>query len=154
MENLELDYVDRYRYYDFKLHCGLSFGPHIDMLVAKMWIRLGFLYYNKASLSHNGKMSLVKLTILPIQDYGAILYRNASKTLLNKLDIVYYFSSRVITGSPFKAHHCIIYSMVNLTNFTSNTLAFISLENTPWQSPFVSSVSSHDHLNYPWPAFQ
>lgn len=75
--------------------------------------RIGFLFRNKASFTHSAKHTLVKMTILPILDYGDIIYRSASKALLNKLDVIYHTAIRFVTGVPFNTHQCNLYSLVN-----------------------------------------
>ena len=52
--------------------------------------RIGFLFRNKESFTHAAKHTLVKLTILPILDFGDVICKIASNTLLNILDAVYH----------------------------------------------------------------
>jgi hypothetical protein len=77
--------------------------------------RIGFLYRNKASLTHAAKHTLVKLTILPILDFGDVIYKVASNTLLNKLDAVYHSAIRFFTKAPYTTHHCDLYALVPQT---------------------------------------
>ena len=53
--------------------------------------------------------SLVKLTILPILDFGDVIYKIASNTLLNELDAVYHSDIRFVTKAPYTTHHCELY---------------------------------------------
>jgi len=48
----------------------------------------------------------VKLTILPIFDFGDVIYKIASKALLGKLDVIYHSAIRFVTKAPYTAHHC------------------------------------------------
>jgi hypothetical protein len=61
--------------------------------------RICFLLRNKASFTHAAKHTLVKLTILPILDFGDVTDKIASKTLLNKLDAVYHSAIRFVPHS-------------------------------------------------------
>ncbi|CDQ99708.1 unnamed protein product [Oncorhynchus mykiss] len=70
-------------------------STHIKHLQSKIKSRIGFLYRNKASFTHAAKHTLVKLTILPILDFGDVIYKIASNTLLNKLDAVYHSAIRL-----------------------------------------------------------
>ena len=70
------------------LDCKLSFQTHIKYLQSKIKSRIGFLFH-KASFTHAAKHTLVKRTILPILDFGDVIYKKVSNTLLNKLDAVY-----------------------------------------------------------------
>jgi hypothetical protein len=54
----------------------------------------------------------VKLTILPILDFGNVIYKIASNTLLRKLDVVYYSAIRFVTKAPYTTHHCDLYALV------------------------------------------
>ena len=76
----DLKYVDNYKYLGVWLDSKLSLQTHIKHLKSKMKSRIGFLFRNKASFSHAAKHTLVKLTILPILDFGDIIYKISSNT--------------------------------------------------------------------------
>ena len=82
------------------LDCKLSFQTHIKHLQSKVKSRICFLFRNKASFTHAAKHTLVKLTIIPILDFGNVIYKIASNTLLNKLDAVYHSATRFGHQSP------------------------------------------------------
>uniref|UniRef100_A0A673ZBM9 Reverse transcriptase domain-containing protein n=1 Tax=Salmo trutta TaxID=8032 RepID=A0A673ZBM9_SALTR len=75
LDGSDLEYVDNYKYLGVWLDCTLSFQTHIKRLQSKMKSRIGFLYRNKASFTHAAKHTLVKLTILPILDFGDVIYK-------------------------------------------------------------------------------
>uniref|UniRef100_A0A8K9XW94 Reverse transcriptase domain-containing protein n=1 Tax=Oncorhynchus mykiss TaxID=8022 RepID=A0A8K9XW94_ONCMY len=108
LDGSDLEYVDNYKYLGVWLDCKLSFQTHIKHLQSKITSRIGFLYCNKASFTHAAKHTLVKLTILPILDFGDVIYKIASNTLLNKLDAVYPSCHQ----SPIHYHHCDLYALV------------------------------------------
>ena len=56
--------------------------------------------------------TLVKRTILPILDFGDVIYKIAPNTLLSKLDVVYHNVIRFITKAPYTTHHCDLYALV------------------------------------------
>uniref|UniRef100_A0A8C7DPJ6 Reverse transcriptase domain-containing protein n=1 Tax=Oncorhynchus kisutch TaxID=8019 RepID=A0A8C7DPJ6_ONCKI len=68
LDGSDLEYVDIYKYLGVWLDCKLSFQTHIKHLQSKIQSRIGFLFRNKASFTHASKLTLVKLTILPILD--------------------------------------------------------------------------------------
>jgi hypothetical protein len=74
--------------------------------------RIGFLFRNKASFTHVTKHTLVKLTILPILDFGDVIYKIASNTLLSKLDAVYHNDMCFATKAPYTNHLCDLYALV------------------------------------------
>jgi len=79
--------VDTYKYLGVWLDSSLSFQTHINQLQAKIKSRIGFLFRNKASFTFPAKLAFVKMIILPIIDFGDIIHRFASNSLLRKLDV-------------------------------------------------------------------
>ena len=53
------------------------------------------------------------MTVLPILDYGDIIYRTASETALKKLDTLHHSAIRFATNAPFRTHHCNLYELVD-----------------------------------------
>ena len=102
----ELEFVSCYKYLGLWLDSSLSFTTHIKHLQSKVKARLGFLYRNKASFTRAAKHTLVKMTILPIFDYGDSIYRMASHSTLSKLDPLHHSAIRFATMAPFTNHHC------------------------------------------------
>ena len=89
LDGSDLEYVDNYKYLGVWLDWKLSFQTHIKHLQSKIKSRICFLYRNKASFTHAAKHALVKLTILPILDFGNVIYKIGSNILLSKLDAVW-----------------------------------------------------------------
>uniref|UniRef100_A0A674F593 Reverse transcriptase domain-containing protein n=1 Tax=Salmo trutta TaxID=8032 RepID=A0A674F593_SALTR len=112
LDGSNLEFVDNYKYLGVWLDCKLSFQTHINHLQSKVKSRIGFLFRKKASFTHAAKHTLVKLTILPILDFGDVIYKIASNTLLNKLDAVYHSAIRFVTKAPYTTHHCDLYALV------------------------------------------
>ena len=98
LDGSDLEYEDNYKYLGVWLDCKLSFQTHIKVKVKS---RIGFLFRNKASFTHTAKHTLVKLTILPILNFGDVIYKIASNTLLNKLDAVYHSAIHFVTKAPY-----------------------------------------------------
>ena len=78
--------------------------------------RISFLFRNKASFTHAAKHTLVKL---PILDFGDVIYKIASNTLLSKLDVVYHSAIRFVTKAPYTTHHCDLYALVGWASLHS-----------------------------------
>ena len=85
---------------------------HIKHLQSEVKSRIGFLFHNKASFTHAAKHTLIKWTILPILDFGDVIYKIASNTLLSKLDAVNHSAIRFVTKVPYTNHHCDLYALV------------------------------------------
>ena len=74
--------------------------------------KLSFQTHIKHLQTHAAKHTLVKLTILPILDFGDVIYKIASNTLLSKLDAVYHSAICLVTKAPYTTHHCDLYALV------------------------------------------
>ena len=59
------------------------------------------------------KLTLIQMTILPMVDYGDVIYRSAGKGALEWLDVLYNLAIRFATNTPYRTHHCTLYSSVN-----------------------------------------
>ena len=112
LDGSDLEYVDNYKYLGVWLVCKLSLQTHIKYFQSKIKSRIGFLFCNKAFFTHAAKHTLVKLTILPILDFGDVIYKIISDTLLNILDTVYHSAIRFVTKAPYTTHHCDLYALV------------------------------------------
>ena len=109
-EGLELEVVTSYKYLGVWLDSTLSFSQHISKLQAKVKSRL---YRNRSSFTPAAKLTLIQMTILPMLDYGDVIYRSAGKGALNRLDVLYHSAIRLATNTPYKTHHCTLYTSVN-----------------------------------------
>ena len=70
-EGLELELVSSYKYLGVWIDSTLSISQHISKLQAKVKSRLGFL-------------TLIQRTILPILDYGDVIYTLVGKGALER----------------------------------------------------------------------
>jgi hypothetical protein len=114
LDSSDLKYVDNYKCLGVWLDCTLYFQTQIKHLQSKVKYRICFLFRNKASFTHAAKHTLVKLTTLPILDFGDVIYKITlySNTLLSKLDAVYHSAIRFVTEAPYTTHHCNLYALV------------------------------------------
>ena len=99
LDGSDLEYVNNYKYLGVWLDCKLSFQTHITHLQSKIKSRIA-------------KHTLVKLTILPILDFGDVIYKIAPDTLLSKLDAIYHGAICFVTNAPYTTHHCDLYALV------------------------------------------
>ena len=97
LDSSDLEYVNNYKYLGVWLDCKLSFQTHIKHRQSKIKSIIGFLFRNKTSFTHAAKLTLVKLTILPILDFSDVIYKIAYNTLLSKLDAVFHSASCFVT---------------------------------------------------------
>jgi len=66
-----------YKYLGILIDDQLSFKLHIDKLVQKLKLKIGFNFRNKACFSWKTRRRLVAATFLTAIDYGDLLYINA-----------------------------------------------------------------------------
>jgi len=86
------------------------FQPHIQQLVKKLKLRLGFYFRNKSCFSFNAKKRLVAAC-----DDGDVLYMQASSQCLHSLDTVYHGALRFITNLKTLTPRCSLYARVGWT---------------------------------------
>ncbi len=79
-----------YKYVGITIVENFSLKSHIDHLVRKLKLVLGFFFRNKSCFSFNARKWLVAATLLPLLDCGDVLYMNASAHSLHLLDVVYH----------------------------------------------------------------
>ncbi|KAJ8343940.1 hypothetical protein SKAU_G00312690 [Synaphobranchus kaupii] len=113
LSGMTLEQVSEYKYLGIWLDNTLSFFHHINKFQAKVKSKIGFLYRMRSSFTLSDRLTLVKMTILPMLDYGDTIFRSACKTTLQKLDVLYHSAIRFATNAPFRTHHCTLYSSVN-----------------------------------------
>ena len=63
-----------YKYLGFILDDHLTFKVHIQNLVRKLRLKLGFYFRNKACFSPATRKKLVESTFLPLIDYGDLYF--------------------------------------------------------------------------------
>uniref|UniRef100_A0A673W9L0 BHLH domain-containing protein n=1 Tax=Salmo trutta TaxID=8032 RepID=A0A673W9L0_SALTR len=112
-EGSELEVVTSYKYLGVWLDSTLSFSQDISKLQVKVKSRLGFLYCNRSCFTPAAKLTLIQMTILPMLDYGDIIYRSAGKGALVRLDVLYHSAIRFATNAPYRTHHSTLYASVN-----------------------------------------
>ena len=147
-----IEIVNSYKYLGIWLDTKLSFTVHIEHLVKKLRRKIGFLYRNKSCFSVSTRRSLVQSLILPVFDYGDIVYMHASSTVLKSLDTVYHSALRFITGDRFLTHHCVLYGRVGWPSLAArreeHCLLFIYKALIGKLPLYLSSLLNHVDSNY------
>ena len=80
LDGSDLECVDNYKYIGVWLDCKLSLQIQIKHPQSKIKSRIGFLFHNKASITHAAKLTLVKLIILLLLAYGDVIYKIVPNT--------------------------------------------------------------------------
>ena len=119
----KIEGVSTYKYLGFILDDRLTFTSHVENLVKKLQLKLGFYFRNKSCFSFETRRRLVLGTFLPVLDYGDILYRHAPGAVLGKLDAVYHGALRYITNLRPLTHRCALYMRVGWPSLTQCRLS-------------------------------
>lgn len=114
----QIKQVKLYKYLGILIDDQLSFKFHINKLVQKLKLKIGFYFRNKACFSWKTRRRLVAATFLPALDYGDLLYRNAPDKCLSLLDTVYHNALRFVTGCKASVHHCTLALIVSEEAYT------------------------------------
>ena len=100
----------------------LSFKPHVENLVKKLRVKLGFFFRHKSCFSFLTRKKLIATTFLPVLDYSDLLYMNAPANCLRSLDTVYHGALRFVTGCKALTHRCILYARVEWPSLAARRL--------------------------------
>lgn len=122
LDGCPIEVVDTFKYLGIWLDQKLDFKHHIDCLTKKLKFTVAFLYRVKSCFSPTSRKQLVMALFLSQLDYGDIVYRFACPTVLAKLDPLYHATLRFISNSPFRTHHCNLYSSVGWTSLATRRL--------------------------------
>lgn len=118
LDGTHLHRVDHIKYLGLWLDSELSFKCHIDNITRKINFSAGVLYRNRKCFTFSIRKKLVLQLILPIMDYGDIVYMTAPNTNLLPLNTLYNRLCRFILGCPYTTHHCTMYETLNLPSLT------------------------------------
>ena len=108
-----LEKVDEFKYLGLWLDPQLSFKTHITSVIQKVNFSLKVLYRSINCFTFYVRKRIISQLILPIIDYGDIIYQNTSDTHLHPLKVTYNNLCRFILRCPYMTHHCSMYASLN-----------------------------------------
>ena len=85
INDTELDFVDTYKYLGIILDKSLTFNKHVQQCINSVSHKLFLLSKIRSYISEHMAITIYKTLIVPYLDYGDVLFINASRELLNKL---------------------------------------------------------------------
>ena len=101
LNNQVVEQVSKFKYLGFILDESLSYNDHIDYIYTKSCQKLGAIRKCRNVLSNNLTLMLYKSLVSPLLDYCDIVYNNANKQNLAKLQQVQNIACRIILkGGP------------------------------------------------------
>ena len=105
-----IEQVKVYKYLGVWVDDKLSFTVHVENLIRKLKLRIGFYYRHEACCSLEARKELLRCTLLAVLDCSDVIYMQASVTTLRALDSVYRAALRFITNQKRLTHHCDLHS--------------------------------------------
>ena len=102
-DDIPLDNVDAYMYLGIVINNRFSWTDHIDYIRGKISEKLSLLRRIKSYLPLNGRIMFFNSFILPLFDYGDIIWRDrGNASLMSELQVLQNKTARLI--SDFPAH--------------------------------------------------
>ena len=105
--------VQTFKYLGLWLDSELSFKHHIDSVRSNVNNRLRLMYRSINCFTFQIRKHIVQQLLLPIIDYGDIIYQNTSETHLHSLNVAYNSICRFVLRCPYLTHHCVLYDSLN-----------------------------------------
>ena len=122
LQGCEIELMICYKYLRILIDDRLSFKPHVENLVRKLRLKLGFFFHHRSCFSFSARKKLVAANFLPVLDYGDLLYMYAPANYLCSLDTAYHGALRFITGCKALTHHCTLYAQVEWPSLAASCL--------------------------------
>ena len=99
LNNSPLLQVKSHTHLGITLTSGLSWSKHVQNIVSKASQRVNIMKRFKYIMGRNSLIHLYKTVVLPIMEYGCILFDNCSKADQDLLESVQLSAARVCTGA-------------------------------------------------------
>lgn len=96
LDEQRLEYVSSYKYLGICLDNSLSFKQHVKLIIRNVSHKIYILAKIRDKLTEKAAADVLKVMILPLFDYGDIIYLATSGQLLNKLRILLNRAIRVV----------------------------------------------------------
>ena len=105
--------VQTFKYLGLWLDSELSFQSHINAVRGKINNSLRLMYRSINCFTLQIRKHIVQQLLLPIIDYGDIIYQNTSETHLHSLNVTYNNICRFVLKCPYTTHHCVLCDTLN-----------------------------------------
>ncbi len=104
INNQEVEQVKSFKYLGFLLDESLNYQEHIDYVYTKSCQKLGAIRKCRNCLSNKLTLMLYKSLVAPLIDYCDIVYSNANKTDIAKLQLVQNTACQIILKAGARDH--------------------------------------------------
>ena len=122
VNNVLLEQVPCVKYLGVYIDCNLKWTHHIDHVVSAVNRRIGFLNRVRPVLSVDSLNLIVKAFIFPQFDYCDLVWSNASKSNVQRLDVLLNRIGKIVLRVP----------TITSSSFVLNTLGQDSLAVGRW----------------------
>ena len=102
LNNLPLSRVKSNKHLGLIFNDQITWSDHINYICSKASKQLGLLFKNKKCFNRNVLIKLYKSMILPIIDYGSVIYDNLPLILINKLDNIHRRAAIICSGAQLR----------------------------------------------------
>ena len=114
IDSVPLVHVHTYKYLGITLDPTLCYEPYMKNIIKNASFRIYQLMRLKNCLPRRALIRIFKSYVVPIFDYGDILYTNCSKQLLNKMQRVQNRGLKVCLKVPFRTATNYIHSLAHV----------------------------------------
>ena len=104
IDNIHLEQVVSYKYLGLILDQRLNFMEHVSKITAKGRQHIGCIGRARKFITKNTALTLYKAMVLPLMDFGDILFANAPQDSLARLEVVQNNACRIILRQNKYSH--------------------------------------------------
>ncbi len=152
-----LEKVDSFKYLGLWIDPELSFKPHIDFIIKRVYGCLSSLYHSINCFTFHVRKRIITQLVLPIIDYADIVYQNTSDTNLRPLNVLFNSLCRFVLKCPYRTHHCSMYESQPKSRKQFHWLQFVFkcvyFDGPPYLKQFLipyNSSYSLRHMQHPF----
>ena len=102
IDNKQLEQVDSFKYLGVWFDSTLTWSTHVSNACSKISQRLGVIGRIRSCLPQETAKMLVQAMILPVFDYGDVVWSSCSNTLLDRLQRLHNRAGKLILKCPFR----------------------------------------------------
>ena len=88
IDDNKLDRVPTYKYLGITLDANLTYNRHLENVIKSLSYKALLLAKMRKYITQDVSLRIYKIMILPVLEYGDILYEGANKKLIDKLQVI------------------------------------------------------------------
>ncbi len=122
LDGNDIEHVSTYKYLGLLLDDKLSMELHISKLCSKTKMKLGMLGRIRTFISKSTAITLYKSLLLPVIEYGDLIYGIANATNLERLQKLQNSAMRIILLAPKTTHINAMLTELNFLNLSERRM--------------------------------